>query len=64
MEAQGREGLWVIKTPHVKTSRLHLKKFIFLFILILPMGFIHELKYMAIPVIMIIYYAFVGLQLT
>lgn len=50
-------------TPIPLAYSEHLKKFIFLFILILPMGFIHELKYMAIPVIMIIYYAFVGLQL-
>jgi len=51
------------KTPIPLAYSEHLKKFIFLFILILPMGFIHELKYMAIPVVMIIYYAFVGLQL-
>ena len=51
------------KTPIPLAYSEHLKKFIFLFILILPMGFIHELKYMSIPVVMIIYYAFVGLQL-
>ncbi|MBX9852320.1 MAG: hypothetical protein K2X86_11265 [Cytophagaceae bacterium] len=50
------------KTPIPLSYRIHLKKFIFLYTLILPFGFIHDLGYWTIPVMIIIFYAFVGLE--
>ena len=41
---------------------IHLKKFLFAFILILPFGFIHDLGYWAIIIVMLIFYAMVGLD--
>lgn len=50
------------KSPIPSAYKIHLLKFIFLFILILPFGFIHEMHYWSILIIMIIFYAFVGLD--
>jgi ion channel-forming bestrophin family protein len=49
-------------TPIPFSYRVHLKKFIFLYMLILPFGFIHDLHYWTIMVMVIIFYAFVGLE--
>jgi ion channel-forming bestrophin family protein len=49
-------------TPIPFSYRVHLKKFIFLYTMILPFGFIHDLGYWTVPVIIIIFYAFVGLE--
>ncbi|MCS6823324.1 MAG: hypothetical protein NZ529_03450 [Cytophagaceae bacterium] len=52
-----------IRTSPVPFSySIHLKKFIFFFTIILPFGFIHELGYWCIIIIMIIFYALVGLE--
>jgi ion channel-forming bestrophin family protein len=50
------------KTPIPFSYRIHLKKFIFLYMLILPFGFIHDMHYWTIIVMVIIFYAFVGLE--
>jgi putative membrane protein len=50
------------KSPIPSAYKIHLMKFIFLFILILPFGFIHEIHYWSILIVMIIFYAFVGLD--
>lgn len=49
-------------TPIPFSYRVHLKKFIFLYMLILPFGFIHDMHYWTIMVMVIIFYAFVGLE--
>jgi ion channel-forming bestrophin family protein len=49
-------------TPVPFSYAIHLKKFIFFFTMILPFGFIHDLGYWAILVIMLIFYALVGLE--
>lgn len=41
---------------------IHLKKFLFAFVLILPFGFIHDLGYWCILIVMLIFYAMVGLD--
>ncbi len=52
-----------IRTSPVPFSySIHLKKFIFFFTLILPFGFIHDLGYWSVIVIMLIFYALVGLE--
>lgn len=52
-----------IRTSPVPFSySIHLKKFIFFFTIILPFGFIHELGYWCILIVMIIFYALVGLE--
>ncbi|SFC54748.1 putative membrane protein [Flexibacter flexilis DSM 6793] len=50
------------KSPIPSAYKIHLMKFIFLFIFILPFGFIHEIHYWSVPIVMIIFYAFVGLD--
>ncbi|MBY0426001.1 MAG: hypothetical protein K2Q22_10225, partial [Cytophagales bacterium] len=52
-----------IRTSPVPFSyAIHLKKFIFFFTLILPFGFIHDLGYWSVVIIMLIFYALVGLE--
>ncbi|MFZ9982409.1 MAG: bestrophin family protein [Cyclobacteriaceae bacterium] len=41
---------------------IHLKKFLFAFVLILPFGFIHDLGYWSALIVMLIFYAMVGLD--
>ncbi len=41
---------------------IHLKKFLFFFILILPFGFIHDLGYWCILIVMLVFYAMAGLE--
>ena len=41
---------------------IHLKKFLFFFTLILPFGFIHDLGYWCILIVMLIFYAMAGLE--
>ncbi|MDX2195396.1 MAG: bestrophin family ion channel [Cytophagales bacterium] len=49
-------------TPMPFSYRVHLRKYIFFFTLIMPFGFIHELNYWSIVLVMIIYYALAGLD--
>jgi len=52
-----------IRTSPVPFSyAIHLKKFIFFFTVILPFGFIHDLGYWSVVIIMLIFYALVGLE--
>lgn len=41
---------------------IHLKKFLFAFVLMLPFGFIHDLGYWCVLIVMVIFYAMVGLD--
>jgi putative membrane protein len=49
-------------TPVPFSYSIHLKKFIFFFTVILPFGFIHDLGYWCFIIVMIIFYALVGLE--
>lgn len=49
-------------TPIPFSYAIHLKKFLFAFVLILPFGFIHDLGYWCILIVMLIFYAMVGLD--
>lgn len=49
-------------TPIPFSYAIHLKKFLFAFILILPFGFIHDLGYWCVLIVMLIFYAMVGLD--
>ena len=52
-----------IRTSPIPFSySIHLKKFLFAFVLILPFGFIHDLGYWCILIVMLIFYAMVGLD--
>ena len=52
-----------IRTSPIPFSyAIHLKKFLFAFILILPFGFIHDLGYWCVLIVMLIFYAMVGLD--
>lgn len=50
------------KTPIPHAYRVHLLKFIFLFISLLPFGLVSDMKYWACLVVGMIFYAFVGLD--
>ncbi len=50
-------------TPIPKSYSIHLKKFLFLYILMLPFGIIHDLQYWSILVMVIVFYAFTGLEI-
>lgn len=49
-------------TPIPFSYSVHLKKFIFLYMLILPFGIVNDMKYWSIPIMMIVFYAFTGLE--
>lgn len=49
-------------TPIPFSYSVHLKKFIFLYMLILPFGIVSDMKLWAIPIMMIVFYAFTGLE--
>lgn len=49
-------------TPIPKSYSTHLKKFLFLYMLMLPFGIIHDLQYWSILVMIIVFYAFAGLE--
>lgn len=52
-----------IRTSPIPFSySIHLKKFLFAFVLILPFGFIHDLGYWCVLIVMLIFYAMVGLD--
>jgi putative membrane protein len=50
-------------TPMPFAYSLHLKLFIFVYILSLPLGLAKDLDYWAVPAIMIVFYAMVGLEM-
>jgi len=49
-------------SPIPKSYTIHLKKFLFLYMLMLPFGIIHDLQYWSILVMIVIFYAFAGLE--
>ena len=49
-------------TPIPVAYSIHLKKFIFFYIMILPFGLIHDLRYWSIPIMIMVFYAFTGLE--
>ncbi len=49
-------------TPIPFSYSVHLKKFIFFYILILPFSVVTDLRFWAIPVMMLVFYAFTGLE--
>lgn len=52
-----------IRTSPIPFSySIHLKKFLFAFVLILPFGFIHDMGYWCVLIVMLIFYAMVGLD--
>ena len=50
-------------TPIPMGYGLHLKRILFVYISITPIGFINELNYLAVPIVMIIFYVMVGIEL-
>jgi putative membrane protein len=50
------------KTPIPHAYRVHLLKFVFLFISLLPLGLVSDMKYWSLIVVAMIFYAFVGLD--
>ncbi len=49
-------------TPIPFSYAIHLKKFLMIYMLILPFGFIHDLGYWCVAIVMLIFYAMVGLD--
>lgn len=49
-------------SPMPHSYNVHLKKFVFFFSLLMPFGFIHDLDYWSILIVMVIYYALAGLD--
>lgn len=50
-------------TPIPYSYNLHLKKYIFFYVATLPWGLVHDLRYLSVPAVMMIFYAMVGLEL-
>jgi putative membrane protein len=50
-------------TPIPYSYNMHLKKYIFFYIITLPWGLVHDLRYFAVPAVMMVFYAMVGLEL-
>lgn len=50
-------------TPIPYSYNLHLKKYIFFYIVTLPWGLAHDLKYFSVPAVMMVFYAMVGIEL-
>jgi putative membrane protein len=51
------------KTPIPYSYNIHLKQYIALYVVTLPWGLMYDLGYWAIPAVMMIYYAMVGIEL-
>ncbi len=49
-------------TPMPKSYSKHLDRFVFLYTVILPFGFMHDLGWWAIPTIMMVYFALEGIK--
>lgn len=49
-------------TPIPFSYSVHLKKFIFFYILILPFSVVTDLRFWSIPIMMLVFYAFTGLE--
>jgi ion channel-forming bestrophin family protein len=50
-------------TPLTRSYRVHLERFIIIFTVMLPFGFVKEISYWTIPFVMFVYYAMAGLVL-
>jgi predicted membrane chloride channel (bestrophin family) len=53
----------ILKTPIPYTYSLFLKKFVFFFILLLPLGFAALFGYMSVPLTMFVFYVLVSLEI-
>ncbi|MCE3007374.1 MAG: hypothetical protein LW884_03380 [Bacteroidetes bacterium] len=53
----------ILHTPLPAAYKLHLKIFIFLYIITLPFSLMNDLIYFTVPIIMIVFYAMVGLEM-
>jgi putative membrane protein len=51
------------KTPLPIAYSMHLKIFIMIYVMTLPFGFMHEMHYWTIPVVCLVFYAMVGIEL-
>lgn len=51
------------KTPIPYSYSTFIKRIIFIYILTLPLGLIHDLKWITLPVVLFVFYAFAGLEL-
>ena len=49
-------------TPIPFSYSVHLKKFLFFYIAILPFALIHDMSYWSIPIMVLVFYAFAGLE--
>lgn len=50
-------------TPIPMGYAIHLKRILFIYVISLPISFIHELQYWAIPIAAIVFYTMVGIEL-
>lgn len=53
----------VKSSPIPASYSTHLKMFMFFYILILPFGIMHDMQYWAVPIMVMVFYAFVGLEI-
>lgn len=52
----------ILKTPLPYAYKMHLKIFIFIYVLTLPFALLHDLIYYTVPAIIMVFYAMVGLE--
>ncbi len=50
-------------TPIPYSYSMYIKKFIFAYIITLPLGFVHDYEYWTIPLVMLLFYFLVGIEL-
>lgn len=50
-------------TPIPSSYNIFIKKMIFLYVFTMPIGFVLEFKYWAIPIVTLVFYAFAGIEL-
>jgi ion channel-forming bestrophin family protein len=50
-------------TPIPYSYSMYIKKFIFAFIITLPLGFVHDYEYWTVPLVMLLFYFLVGIEL-
>ncbi len=50
-------------TPIPYSYSVYIKKFIFAYIITLPLGFVHDYEYWTIPLVMLLFYFLVGIEL-
>jgi putative membrane protein len=50
-------------TPIPSSYNIFIKKMIFLYVFTMPIGFVLEFKYWAIPIVTLVFYAFAGIEM-